>query len=237
MDKEEFRIRNLAIAKSALSNPIITLQQLSAISGVSGSQIGEILSRLGIKKEKGIKGLWKQTSDYKKPSHIRVLNPKKRGRKPDSNAPSKSSIYKLYQTMKSRCYNPKVPNYNNYGGRGITICDRWLGDQGFKNFVEDMGQRPQGRTKTGLRPIYTIERKNNNLDYSKDNCIWATYKVQNNNSRPQERGAKLSYQQAQEIREMLKRGFKAGQLALMYHVSDALISNIVHNKIWKERLP
>lgn len=54
------------------------------------------------------------------------------------------STYQTWQDMKQRCYNRKCPNFKNYGGRGIVVCARWLG--GFKYFLEDMGERPSGKT-------------------------------------------------------------------------------------------
>lgn len=80
--------------------------------------------------------------------------------------------YKSYHSMKERCLNPNHHAYNNYGGRGIKICDRWL--LSFENFLEDMGERPIERT---------LDRVNNDGDYMKDNCRWATNIEQANNRR------------------------------------------------------
>ena len=77
--------------------------------------------------------------------------------------------------MKRRCYYEKDIGYHNYGGRGIKVCDRWLGENGFKNFFEDMGPRPKGK--------YSLDRINNDLDYCKENCRWGTKKDQDRNRR------------------------------------------------------
>lgn len=71
--------------------------------------------------------------------------------------------------MKSRCENPKATAYERYGGAGIKVCRRW---QKFENFLEDMGERPDGKT---------LDRINNLKGYSKENCRWATIKEQQNN--------------------------------------------------------
>lgn len=71
--------------------------------------------------------------------------------------------------MKTRCTNPKATRYPEYGGRGITVCERW---NDFANFLADMGERPVGMT---------IDRRDNDLGYFKENCRWATHLEQTQN--------------------------------------------------------
>lgn len=93
---------------------------------------------------------------------------------------SKNRIYNTYQAMKDRCMNEKSQFYKNYGGRGIRICDEWLGENGFKNFYEWAMQN-------GYTNKLTIDRIDVNGNYEPNNCRWTTMKVQNNNLRSNRR--------------------------------------------------
>lgn len=79
--------------------------------------------------------------------------------------------YNTWLAIKNRCLNNKCIQFKDYGGRGIKICDRWLNS--FENFLEDMGHKPSMN--------YSIDRKENNKDYCKENCRWATRIEQQNN--------------------------------------------------------
>lgn len=81
--------------------------------------------------------------------------------------------YRVWNTMKLRCNNPKITGYKDYGGRGISVCQRWR--DSFADFIADMGRRPTSR--------HTIERADTNGNYEPSNCSWQTYAVQNRNRR------------------------------------------------------
>lgn len=81
--------------------------------------------------------------------------------------------YRIWGAMKNRCLNENADRYKDYGGRGITIDPRWLGEDGYDNFLDDMGRRPSAS--------HTLERRKNDEGYSKENCVWATMKEQSRN--------------------------------------------------------
>ncbi len=81
--------------------------------------------------------------------------------------------HRAWSAMRQRCTNPRHPEFHNYGGRGLTVCQRW--DESFAAFYADMGPRPSAG--------HSLERVNNDAGYEPSNCIWATDHAQTRNSR------------------------------------------------------
>ena len=84
-----------------------------------------------------------------------------------------SPEYEAWKRLKQRCFNKKNPSYKNYGGRGISVSDKWINS--FECFFNDMGKRPSRK--------HTLDRVNNSQGYSKENCRWTTRDQQNRNHR------------------------------------------------------
>ena len=124
---------------------------------------------------------------------------------------SKTPVYQSWRMMKDRCLRENCPDYKYYGGRGITICDRWLT---FENFLADMGQRPPGSS---------IDRIDNSGNYEPGNCRWASQKIQNKNRRTSRRYRfLLRMREMKEISEItgvriaaLHSAFYSGKLELV----------------------
>lgn len=98
-------------------------------------------------------------------------------------------IASVYYGIHDRCYNKKSEQYKWYGGRGIKMCDRWLGPYGLEHFYEDMGDKPSEKKTSGGRAYWSIDRIDVDKWYAPDNCRWTTWREQAKNQR---RGRKTS---------------------------------------------
>ena len=91
--------------------------------------------------------------------------------KNETHGMSRTRIYKVWTGMLNRCRNPKDSRYDQYGGRGVTVCEEWYK---FENFYKDMGKCPKG---------YHLDRMDNTRGYSPDNCRWVSVKQSCRNKR------------------------------------------------------
>jgi len=121
------------------------------------------------------KGIYVRTAEIRAAISLGKQNPSAETRAKMSTAKkthgmSHTITYNSWDGMKQRCTNPNTTDYNHYGGRGIIVCERWLNS--FENFLEDMGERPGGKY------AYSLDRIDNDGDYTPANCRWATAKEQ-----------------------------------------------------------
>lgn len=130
---------------------------------------------------------------------------------------SRSKEYKIWDSMVRRCHNPSHKAFPDYGGRGITVCEKW---RSFDGFFEDMGLKPAGMS---------IERINNSLGYSKENCKWATIVEQSRNRR----STKLTEEDADRIRILSKTGASQSDIAAQFGVTRSAIGHVVSGSTWR----
>lgn len=126
----------------------------------------------------------------------------------------RSKTYAAWGSMMERCYNPRTKQFRDWGGRGITVCERW---HAFENFLADIGECP---------PSLTLDRIDNDLGYSPENCRWATRLEQGRNKR----GLKLSAETAALIRADPRR---KDDIAAAFGVSRFLVYQIKAGKLWR----
>lgn len=128
---------------------------------------------------------------------------------------TKTPEYAAWDSLRQRCKNKTSSAYKDYGGRGIKVCDRWL--HSFENFYSDMGPRPSSS--------HSIDRVDNNGDYTPDNCRWATTKEQGGNKR-----RRISEDVVKAIvHEHVNEGTSGNKLAKKYGVSSPTASKIIRD--------
>lgn len=135
----------------------------------------------------------------------------------------KRENHPLYQTwlgMRRRCSDEKYRDFLNYGARGITVCDKWQND--FWAFVSDMGPKPSKR--------HSVERMDNNGNYTPDNCKWATYEEQARNRR----SAVITEDLAIEIKRRMKFGDNLGDIARAMKLSYGQVRNVAVGQSWAD---
>jgi hypothetical protein len=126
-----------------------------------------------------------------------------------------------YMSMLQRCTNPNLTAYAAYGGKGITVCPRWLTGDGIRNgwtcFFEDMGPRPRGKS---------IDRIDNAKGYAPDNCRWATPHEQVVNR-------SMTILTAQDVVTIRAAATSRREAAMQYKTSPNYIKKIRARKVWK----
>lgn len=137
---------------------------------------------------------------------------------------SNTRTFFTWSSMKERCGNSSHKSFDRYGGRGISVCERWL--ESFENFYADMGEAPEGMS---------LDREKNDLGYSKENCRWATQEVQANN---RENNVKIEFKGVIQTIAQWARSLGMSRQTLRHRIrngwtiEDALTMGLNHGNAW-----
>lgn len=132
---------------------------------------------------------------------------------------NKTPTHNSWTAAKQRCFSETFPKYPSWGGKGITMCDRWR--DSFENFLADMGERPAGTT---------LEREDGTRGYEPGNCVWATAEVQAQN-RPSI--VKLDHDKVRSIRARYSAGERVVRIAADFGISEGCAYGVISRKTWK----
>lgn len=131
-----------------------------------------------------------------------------------------SPTYYSWQSMLARCRYIARDVEKKHAGRGIVVCEQW---KSFESFLADMGERPAGTT---------LDRRDNDKDYTPDNCRWSTPREQARNTRK----SKLTFETATEVAVRRLRGEDASSIAADYGISESLPREIAKGRTWPDAL-
>lgn len=148
-----------------------------------------------------------------------VENAKRIGHANATHGMSKSRTYISWLDARKRCFAPQNKRFHLYGGRGITMCDRWL--HSFSDFIADMGEAPAGMT---------LDRIDVNGNYDPGNCRWATKHEQMQNMRSNV----ATWESVRAIRQEFRDGASLAELAEKYGMCRNNVDHIVREKSWPE---
>lgn len=124
--------------------------------------------------------------------------------------------YLVWQNMRRRCHYPGYASFHRYGGRGISICDRW---ESYDNFLADMGERPSN--------LYSLDRIDNDGNYTPENCRWATRTQQQRNTCQ----TVLNDEIVKQIRAM-HPALSIAKIAIALGLTDGAVTGVVCKRYW-----